>query len=188
MTEDGTSQTVTITIHAQNDAAAITGDAAGTVAESGLAGAGSATDSGDLDATDVDNANDAWQAVAAGSASASGYGTYEMTAAGVWTYTLDNANAAVQALNGADTLTDTFTALTADGTAQVVTITINGANDAAIITGATTGDVTEAGSLDGGTPTATGNLDARPTSTIRTTRGSGGGGNRDASAASAPIR
>ena len=160
LTEDGTSQTVTITIHAQNDAASITGDAAGAVTESGLAGAGSATESGDLDATDVDNPNDAWQAVAAGSASASGYGTYEMTAAGVWTYTLDNASAAVQALNGSATLVDTFTALTADGTAQVVTITINGANDAAIITGATTGDVTEAGSLDGGTPTATGNLDS----------------------------
>ena len=124
LTEDGTSQTVTITIHAQNDAAAITGDAAGAVTESGLAGAGIATDSGDLASTDVDNANDAWQAVAAGTASANGYGTYAMTAAGVWTYTLDNANAAVQALNGTDTLTDTFTALTADGTAQLVTITI----------------------------------------------------------------
>ena len=32
-----------------------------------------------------------------------------MTAAGVWTYTLDNANSAVQALNVGDTLTDTFT-------------------------------------------------------------------------------
>ena len=101
LTEDGTAQMVTVTIHAQNDAAAITGDAAGTVTEAGLAGAGSATDSGDLDATDVDNPNDAWQAVAAGTASANGYGTYELTAAGVWTYTLDNTNAAVQALNGA---------------------------------------------------------------------------------------
>ena len=41
----------------------------------------------------------------------------------------------MQALNGTATLTDTFTALTADGTAQVVTITIAGANDAATITG-----------------------------------------------------
>ena len=31
---------------------------------------------------------------------------------------------AVQALNAGDTLTDTFTATTVDGTAQVVTITI----------------------------------------------------------------
>ena len=49
-----------------------------------------------------------------------------MTAAGVWTYTLDNANSTVQALNVGDTLTDTFTVTTVDGTAEVVTITIHG--------------------------------------------------------------
>ena len=32
-------------------------------------------------------------------ASANGFGTYTLTAAGVWTYTLDNSNPAVQALN-----------------------------------------------------------------------------------------
>ena len=52
-----------------------------------------------------------------------------MTADGVWTYTLDNANCAVQALNDGDTLTDCFKVTTIDGTAQVVTITINGADD-----------------------------------------------------------
>ena len=40
------------------------------------------------------------------------------------------ANCAVQALNDGDTLTDTFTVTTIDGTEQVVTITIHGANDA----------------------------------------------------------
>ena len=39
----------------------------------------------------------------------------------------------------AHTLTDTFTVTTVDGTAQLVTITINGANDAAVISGDTTG-------------------------------------------------
>ena len=53
-----------------------------------------------------------------------------MTADGVWTYTLDNANCAVQALNACDTLTDTFKVTTIDGTAQVVTVTIHGTNDA----------------------------------------------------------
>ena len=48
--------------------------------------------------------------------SANGYGTYTLTAAGVWTYTLNNSNAAVQALNVGQTLTDTFTAFTVDGT------------------------------------------------------------------------
>ena len=112
VTADGTTQLVSVTIHAQNDAATVTGDAAGSVTESGVG------DSGDLDATDPDNTADAWQAVAAGAATANGFGSYALSASGVWTYTLDNDNAAVQALNGADTLTDTFTALTADGTAQ----------------------------------------------------------------------
>ena len=65
--------------------------------------------------------------MAAGGATANGYGTYELTAAGVWTYTLDDTNPAVQALNGAATLTDSFTALTADGTAQWSRVTIDGA-------------------------------------------------------------
>ena len=68
----------------------------------------------------------------------------------LWTYTLDNGNADVQGLNAGGTLTDHITVLTADGTAQVVAITIHGTNDAAVITGDVTGDVTEAG----GVPTA----------------------------------
>ena len=47
----------------------------------------------------MDNAADAFQAVAPGAATTNGYGTYGVTAAGVWTYTLDNTNAAVNALN-----------------------------------------------------------------------------------------
>ena len=50
--------------------------------------------------------------MAAGAATVNGYGTYELTAAGVWTYTLDNTDPAVQALDAGGTLTDSFTALT----------------------------------------------------------------------------
>ena len=81
-----------------------------------------------------------------------------MTAAGVWTYTLNDANSAVQALNVGDKLTDTFTVTTIDGTPQVVTVTINGTNDAAVISGATTGSVIEDGGTKCDTPTATGTL------------------------------
>ena len=69
----------------------------------------------------------------------------------------------MQALNVGATLTDSFTALTADGTAQLVTITITGANDAAVISGTASGNVTEAGGVANGTPgapTATGNLNS----------------------------
>ena len=58
-----------------------------------------------------------------------GYGTFIMTAAGVWIYTLDNSNAAMQALDPGETLIDTSKVATMDGTTQVATITIHGASD-----------------------------------------------------------
>ena len=122
---------------------------------------GTPTATGDLNSTDVDNPDDLWEPVNTPLRSANGFGTYTLTAAGVWTYTLDNNNPAVQALNVGQTLTDTFTATTVDGTAQLVTITINGANDAAVISGVATGSVIEAGGVNNGTPgtpTATGDL------------------------------
>jgi VCBS repeat-containing protein len=135
-TSDGTDAsapvTVTVNVAAVNDAAIITGETSGAVIEAGgVANAipGAPTATGDLSATDVDNATDSFQAVAAGAVSANGYGTYGVTAAGVWTYTLDNTNDAVQALNNGGSLNDTFTVLSEDGTAQVATITINGADD-----------------------------------------------------------
>ena len=165
-TVDNTPKVVSITINGANDAAVITGPAIGTVVEaSGVANGtvGTPTATGDLNSTDVDNLNDAWTAVGTATASASGYGSYTLTAAGVWTYTLNNNNFAVQALNAGGTLTDTFTATTIDGTSQLVTITINGANDTAVITGTATSTVLEAGSVNNssaGTPTATGDLNS----------------------------
>ena len=116
---------MTITINGADDAAAISGETTGTVVEAGGVANGTPgipTDTGDLDA-DVDDP-DAWEEVSFPTAST--YGSYTLTAAGVWTYTLDDNNAAVQALNAGETLTDTFTAVTTDGTQQLVTITING--------------------------------------------------------------
>ncbi len=94
--------------------------------------------------------------VGSAAASANGYGSYTIDASGHWTYTLDNANPAVNALNVGGTLSDTFTVTTVDGTSQVVTVTINGANDAAVISGASTGSVTE----DAVANTATGDLNS----------------------------
>ena len=138
-TVDGTAQLVTITINGANDAALIVGPAIGSVLEAGGVNngtPGTPTATGDLNSTDVDNPNDAWTPVATTTPGTNGYGSYTLTAAGVWAYTLDNSNAAVQALNVGDTLTDSFTVTTVDGTQQLVTVTINGANDAAVITGA----------------------------------------------------
>ena len=60
--------------------------------------------------------------------------------AGAWTYTLNNAHAAVQALDAGESLTDIHTFTASDGSTQVVTITINGAEDAPVIGGTTTGN------------------------------------------------
>jgi VCBS repeat-containing protein len=157
---DGTlsaNQTFTITINGVNDAAIISGSTTGAVIEASAAAPGTPAATGTLTDTDVDNTPNTFTAVNSPTASASGYGTFTMTASGVWTYTLNEANSAVQALNIGDTLTDTFTVTTIDGTAQVVTITITGANDAAVISGTTTGSVIEAGAAPG-TPSATGTL------------------------------
>ena len=165
-TVDGTAQLVTITIDGTNDAAVISGVTNGVIVEAGGVAngtPGTPVAVGNLDATDVDNPNDAWTAVGTATASANGYGSYTLTAAGVWAYTLNNNNATVQALNVGQTLTDTFTATTVDGTQQLVTITINGANDAPVISGVANELVTEAGGVNNGTPgtpTATGNLNS----------------------------
>jgi VCBS repeat-containing protein len=157
-TVDGTTQVVTITIAGSNDAAVISGATIGSVIEAGSSVTGAPVATGTLTDIDVDNAANSFTAVTSPTASRKGYGSFTITAAGVWTYTLDNTNPAVQALNVGGTLTDTFTAATVDGTTQVVTITISGTNDAAVISGTTTGSVTEAGTTTPGTPVATGTL------------------------------
>lgn len=109
-----------------NDPARIYGPTVGLVTED--AGSGSSI-SGDLEASDDDNPYDSWTVVSSATASASGYGTYVVDAAGRWTYTLDNGNAAVNALATGETLTDSFVLSTIDGTEQAITITIRGATD-----------------------------------------------------------
>ena len=165
-TVGGTEQLVTITINGANDAADVTGPVTGTVVEAGELNnskSGTPTATGDLSSSDLDNPNDAWTAVSSPTDSASGYGSYTLTAAGLWIYTLDNSNATVQGLNGGQTLTDTFTVTTVDGTQQLVTITITGTNDAAVISGDFIETVVEAGGVANGTPgtlTATGDLNS----------------------------
>jgi VCBS repeat-containing protein len=158
---DGTAQLVTVTINGTNDDAIICGTREGSVIEAGGAANSISckpTATGTLTDTDVDNTPNTFTAIDTPTASTGGYGTFTMTADGLWTYTLDNTNCKVQALNVCDKLTDCFTVTTIDGTPQVVTITINGANDAAVVSGTATGSVTEAGACTYGTPIATGTL------------------------------
>jgi VCBS repeat-containing protein len=125
---DGTEKVIKIVIGGWNDPADISGDTSGLVVEAACKDPGIPIACGTLTATDVDNPSDTFTPVKCGK-SDGGYGTFTMTADGKWTYKLDNDNCAVQALDDCDTLTDTFTVTSIDGTEQVITITIQGADD-----------------------------------------------------------
>ena len=122
-------ETITVNVAGTNDAAVISGTSSGSVTEATSASPGTPTATGDLNSTDVDNPNDAWTIVSSPHASTGGYGTYTIDATGHWSYTVDNSNPAVNALNNGQTLTDTFSVTTVDGTQQIVSVTINGATD-----------------------------------------------------------
>ena len=83
------------------------------------------------------------------------YGSFSITSAGIWTYTLDNDDEDTDGLAGGAEATDAFTIMLADGTSGTVTITITGDNDAATIGGATTGSITEDTATTTGTVTST---------------------------------
>ena len=92
---------------------------------------------GDLDATDVDNAADTLKAVATAAASIGGYGTYTVDRRGTLELHARQFQPDRAGAERRPSTTDTFSVITADGTAQPVTITINGTNDAAVISGDT---------------------------------------------------
>jgi VCBS repeat-containing protein len=111
---DGTlsaSQPFTIAINGTNDAAVISGATHGTAIEAGGV-ANTAHDAlsatGILKSADVDDAPNTFAAVSTPTESAHGFGTFTMTKDGVWTYTVNDANSTVQALNVGDKLTDCF--------------------------------------------------------------------------------
>ena len=140
VTADGTTQVVTVTITGVNDTAVISGTTTGAVTEDAAA---SLTTSGTLSATDADAGEVAVFAAQTGTAGDNGFGTFTLSTSGAWTYTADSSQTAIQSLGVGDTATDSFTAVTADGTTQIVTVTITGVNDTAVINGTTTGAVTE---------------------------------------------
>ena len=119
--QGGTSTTtLTVTVTGTNDGAVITGPDLGTVTEDATLSA-----SGQLLATDVDSPAQFTAAIAPGA-----YGNFSIDAAGNWTYTLNNSDPAVQALGTNDVRIEQFTVNTNDGSTHIVTINVNGANEA----------------------------------------------------------
>jgi len=118
-------------------AALITGNGAGSVVEAGgtnNAMPGKPSVVGDLYADDLNGADDSFQAAAG--TSAGQYGTYSVDNHGVWSYSLNNSHADVQSLAVGESLNDSFTVRSADGSSKVVQIHIEGSNDAPVVTGA----------------------------------------------------
>ncbi|WP_434646878.1 retention module-containing protein [Achromobacter piechaudii] len=151
--------TVEVTIVGVNDPAQITpanaGDDAGTVKEDTTF-----TANGKLNVTDVDD-GEARFIVQSGQAGQ--HGTFSIDASGAWVYNLNNNDARVQALAVGETLTETFTVTTADGTTGTVTVTIQGTNDVPTLSGQAAGAVTEDTAL-----VATGKLDVADVDTSDT--------------------
>jgi VCBS repeat-containing protein len=130
---DGTAKVITVTIAGNNDAADINGTISGSVTEATPSNAGTPTATGTLTSDDVDNPDNLFIAKAS-TATASGFGSFTMSAGGMWAYTLNNANATVNALPTGGTLTDTFSVQSVDGTVQTISVTIHGATDAIVVT------------------------------------------------------
>ncbi|MDH3636256.1 MAG: retention module-containing protein, partial [Gammaproteobacteria bacterium] len=83
------------------------------------------TASGTIAISDVDNGEGTLDT------STANYGTVTVDGSGDWTYTLDNNDPVVDALADGETLVDTITFTSDDGTTATQAITITGTNDAA---------------------------------------------------------
>src|SRR6185437_9394230 len=132
------------TIHGTNDVPVIGGVATGSITEDVGVVAGNLTTGGALTIADVDQGQSSFvpQAAAAGT-----YGSFSLDAAGTWSYTASDSQAAIQQLGAGDSLTDSFTAVSFDGTAsQLVSVTIHGTNDVPVI-GVVAGNLVTGGAL-----------------------------------------
>ncbi|PMG76032.1 hypothetical protein BCU84_01805, partial [Shewanella sp. 10N.286.51.B7] len=94
---------------------------------------------GALTVTDVDNGQNQFQATV----QQGQFGSLALNELGHWTYTADNSQPSIQSLKTGETVTDTLVVHSIDGTEQQITVTINGTDDKAVITGISTGDVDE---------------------------------------------
>ncbi|MCM2129924.1 VCBS domain-containing protein, partial [Larsenimonas rhizosphaerae] len=119
-----------ITVVRTDDPATISGVQTGDVAEDTVL-----TTSGTLSVSDPDAGESTFVAQPN---TTGAYGNFAIDEAGNWAYMLDNTNGDVQALGDGNTLTETFTVITAGGDRETVTVTINGTDDAAEITGVQT--------------------------------------------------
>ena len=136
---DGVTQIVTVTITGTNDVGVITGSFAANLTEDSN---DFLTASGMLNISDSD-ANQAVFIEQSNTLGTAGIGLFNLETDGSWAYSADNTNSAIQNISFNSSIEDSFTAVSADGTEQIVTVTITGIDDPEIITGVFSGTVTE---------------------------------------------
>ncbi|MEB3208660.1 MAG: VCBS domain-containing protein [Synechococcus sp.] len=107
-----------------NNPAVISGDLTGSVTEDG--GEGGEFTTGFLSVSDDDNGEGSFFSTSPLSGT---YGSFTFEG-GFWSYTLNNGSTEVQSLPEGETVIDTLTVTTDDGTTETITVTINGTNDA----------------------------------------------------------
>jgi len=130
------SQVISVLVTGSNDVATVSGVNFGSVDEDAVVN--TVTDS--LTVADVDDG----EALFAPQTSVGVYGSLQINSAGQWTYTLDNADADTEVLNSGQVVSESFTVVSQDGSASdVITVTVTGANDTAIISGTRSGVVVE---------------------------------------------
>ena len=165
-TVEGTPHMISVTIMGTNDVAIIGGASAGAVTEDNVDAKGALSVSGQLTVQDVDRGEGVFASLQ-GFPGSNGFGTFSIDANGHWTYSADNAQAAVQSLRAGEVRTDSFQASTLDGTHHTITVTIEGTNDAPVLS-AQSQAIDEDASLLHGQMTAT-DVDAGDTQTFSTT-------------------
>ncbi len=160
----------TVTVAGANDAPVGVNDSATAIEAGGVANATPGLNpTGNVLANDTDVDPGDTKTVSAitggtvGVAKAGAYGSIVLNANGSYTYTVDNSNAAVEALrSAANELYDTFTYTVRDTagltSTATLTITIQGANDTATIGTPSVAVVTEDVGVSGGNLSATGSI------------------------------
>ncbi|MEZ8603582.1 VCBS domain-containing protein [Vibrio splendidus] len=148
---DGTTHQVTIAVNGTNDKAVITGTNTGAVTEDQdltnqlNVHPNYMLTQGKLFISDVDT-NEATFPMQSGIVGDHGIGSFTLIPSGIWLFSADSKQAAVQALGVGETLTESTTITSVDGTQKTILVTINGTNDAPVITPVATQTVTEDGS------------------------------------------
>uniref|UniRef100_UPI0026E936C8 VCBS domain-containing protein n=1 Tax=Seleniivibrio woodruffii TaxID=1078050 RepID=UPI0026E936C8 len=118
---DGTETTVTVNITGTNDAAVVSSDTVNLTESDTIL-----TTGGVLSITDVDSAAE----FVAQTDTQGTYGKFSIGTDGTWTYVTDTN---MNSLAEGETVTETFTVRSADGTETTVTVNITGTNDAAVV-------------------------------------------------------